>query len=292
MPQSEKRAHGAKPRIKVGLIGADIQASKSPALHEREAAHHGFDYSYDLIDLAVRTGGAAVLPLILKEVEDRGFAGVNITFPVKQAVIEHLTDLSPEARSLGAVNTVVLRDGKRTGHNTDWYGFHESFRLTFPDVPRGCALLLGAGGAGSAVAHAALALGVRTLLIHDVERERANDLATRLNDEFGADRAVVTTDIPKAMSEADGLIHATPTGMAKHPGLPLDGDLLRSHQWVADIVYMPLVTPLLAHARATGCRVLDGGGMVVYQAVGALQLFAGIEADPARMRSHFAALVA
>lgn len=291
MSQSETNAPDARPRIKVGLIGAEIQASKSPALHEREAAHHGFDYSYELIDLAVRNCGPEALPMILAEVEDRGFAGVNITFPVKQSVIEHLTDLSSEARSLGAVNTVVLRNGKRIGHNTDWYGFHESFRLNFPDVPRGSALLLGAGGAGSAVAHAALTLGVGTLLVHDVERTRAEALAARLNAEFGANRAVVASDIAKAMSAADGLIHATPTGMAKHPGLPLDGDLLRPRHWVADIVYMPLVTPLLARAREAGCRVLDGGGMVVYQAAGALRLFAGIEADAARMRSHFSELV-
>src|SRR5690606_35363824 len=122
-------------KVKVGLIGAEIQASKSPALHEREAAFHGFDYSYELIDLAERNCGAEALPGILREVEDRGFAGVNVTFPVKQAIIDHLTDLSPEARALGAVNTVVLRNGKRTGHNTDWYGFHESFRQTFSDVP-------------------------------------------------------------------------------------------------------------------------------------------------------------
>src|SRR5690606_21590513 len=153
------------------------------------------------------------------------------------------------------------------------------FRLNFPDVPRRCALLLGAGGAGSAVAHAALTLGVERLLVHDVERKRADDLAIRLNREFGGDRAVVATDILMAMAAADGLIHATPTGMANHPGLPLDGDLLRPRHWVADIVYMPLVTPLLARAMETGCRVLDGGGMVVYQAVGALRLFAGIEAD-------------
>ncbi|MCR5859942.1 shikimate dehydrogenase [Mesorhizobium sp. J428] len=291
MSQTEISAFDARPRIKVGLIGAEIQASKSPALHEREAAFHGFDYSHELIDLAVHNCGAEALPLILREVEDKGFAGVNITFPVKQAVIEHLTDLSPEARSLGAVNTVVLRDGKRMGHNTDWYGFHESFRLNFSDVPRRCALLLGAGGAGSAVAHAALTLGVETLLVHDVERARADALAARLNTEFGAGRAVVASDIPKAMFMADGLIHATPTGMAKHPGLPLDGDLLLPRHWIADIVYMPLVTPLLARAREVGCRVLDGGGMVVYQAVGALRLFAGIEADPARMRSHFTTLI-
>jgi Shikimate 5-dehydrogenase len=291
MSQNERTTHGSKPAIKVGLIGAEIQASKSPALHEREASAHGLDYSYSLIDLAVRKCGAEALPAILQEVEDQGFAGVNVTFPVKQAIIEHLTELSPEAQSLGAVNTVVLRDGKRIGHNTDWYGFHESFRLNFPNVARGCALLLGAGGAGSAVAHAALSLGVEKLLIHDIDQGRATELVTRLNKEFEAERAIVSPDIAEAMSAADGLIHATPTGMAKFPGLPIDGELLQPRHWVADIVYMPLVTPLIACARAIGCPVLDGGAMVVYQAVGALKLFAGIDADPDRMRSHFAELV-
>ncbi len=279
-------------RIKVGLIGSDIQASKSPALHEREARLHGLDYSYELIDMRVRDVGLERLGALLDEVEAAGFAGVNITFPAKQAVLQHLTDLSDEARALGAVNTVVLRDGKRVGHNTDWFGFYENFRQGLSDVPRDRALLLGAGGAGAAVAHATLSLGVGHLFIADSDPVRAEALAESLNAQFSTGSASATSDVAAAMRVSDGLIHATPTGMRHHPGLPLDESWLEARHWVADIVYMPLITPLLALARQRGCRTLDGGGMVVYQAAGALRLFAGIEPDTMRMRQHFETLTA
>jgi shikimate dehydrogenase len=277
--------------VRVGLIGADIQASKSPALHEREARLHGLDYTYTLVDMTLRETGVEGLPALLDEVEANGFAGVNITFPAKQAVLPHLTELSDEATALGAVNTVVFRHGKRIGHNTDWYGFHENFRQGLPDVKRDRALLLGAGGAGAAVAHAALSLGIGHLMIADQDAGRAESLARSLHEQFAPGRASATSDIAAAMKAADGLIHATPTGMRNHPGMPLEGSLIESRHWVADIVYMPLVTPLLAVARDRGCRTLDGGGMVVYQAAGALRLFAGIEPDAGRMRRHFSELV-
>ncbi|AZN96104.1 shikimate dehydrogenase [Mesorhizobium sp. M9A.F.Ca.ET.002.03.1.2] len=288
---SESNKFALRHKVRVGLIGADIQMSKSPALHMREASLHGLDYSYELIDLTLRGVAVDHLPDLLSEVEDRGFAGVNITHPCKQIVLPLLTRLADDARSLGAVNTVVFHDGERVGHNTDCSGFYENFRQGLPDVTRDRALLLGAGGAGAAVAHAALSLGMGHLLISDQDASRAESLARSLNEQFAPGRASATGDIEAAMQAADGLIHATPTGMRNHPGLPLDGALIESRHWVADIVYMPLVTPLLALARDRGCRTLDGGGMVVYQAAGALRLFAGIEPDAARMRRHFSELV-
>jgi shikimate dehydrogenase len=280
-----------RPIVLAGLIGADIQLSKSPSLHEGEARHHGVDYRYELIDLSERGLSSDQLPELLAEVERRGFAGVNITHPLKQAVIPHLTHLAQEARQLGAVNTVVFRNGQRIGHNTDWYGFYRNFETGLPDVSRRHALLLGAGGAGVAVGHAALKLGIERLFIADREPERAAKLSTELNTRFGSERAFATTEIAAAMKDADGLIHATPTGMKRHPGLPLHADLIDARHWVADIVYTPLETPLLALAKARGCRTLDGGGMVVFQAAGALKLFAGIEPDAERMNVHLRTMI-
>lgn len=278
--------------FQVGLIGAGIQMSKSPALHEREAAAHGLTYSYELIDLTQRGVGVQCLPALLSELEARGFAGLNVTYPCKQAIIPHLTELSEDAAALGAVNTVVLEGDRRVGYNTDWSGFHEGFSRGLPDVARRHAVLLGAGGAGVAVAHAALKLGIERLSIFDRDAGRAAVLAIDLNARFSADRARPITDVRTAMRDADGLIHATPTGMPAHPGLPIASDILEAKHWVADIVYMPLSTALLELARARGCRTLDGGGMVVFQAVGALRMFAHIEPDADRMLAHFAELVA
>ncbi len=273
--------------FKVGLIGADIQLSKSPALHMREGAAHGLDYSYELVDVVARKLPESALPDLLNELESRGFAGTNITHPFKQAVLPHLHELSDDARMLGAVNTVVFKDGRRIGHNTDWYGFYESFMRGLPDAKRDRALLVGAGGAGVAVAHAALKLGITHLDICDRDFSRAEHLAAELNARFGEGHAFAVKDPADSLPFADGLIHATPMGMPAHPGMPVKANLLEQRHWVADIVYMPLVTELLATAAQKGCRTLPGGGMTVFQAVGAFRLFCGREPDAERMTAHF-----
>jgi len=275
------------PSVLVGLIGAGIQASRTPAMHEREGAAHGLNYLYKLVDLDLLGLDAGALPELLTAAERMGFAGLNITYPCKQAVIPLLTDLSPSARAIGAVNTVVLRDGKRVGHNTDSSGFAEAFRREMNDAPRDLVVQLGAGGAGAAVAHAVLECGARRLVILDVDRPKAAALAGSLAQRFGPDRAESVADIRATVAGADGLINTTPVGMAKLPGAPLDLGLLRPDLWVADVIYFPMETELLARARALRCRTLSGTGMAVFQAVGAFRLFSGREPDPERMYRHF-----
>lgn len=274
----------------LGLIGAGIQASRSPALHEREAAEQGLRCTYRLIDLDALGAGLEALPDLLARAGREGYAGLNITHPCKQAVVPLLDELSEDARALNAVNTVVFRDGRLSGHNTDGSGFAQSFRRGLPDAKRARVVQLGAGGAGAAVGYAALTLGTEQLILHDLDAARAAELADRLSRRFGAGRAVAGTDLAASMATADGLIHCTPTGMARHPGLPLPAQWLQSRQWVADIVYVPLQTELLRAAREKGCRTLDGGGMAVFQAAGAFRLFTGIEPDAERMLRHFAAM--
>ena len=273
-----------QPSFLIGLIGSGIQASRTPAMHMLEASRQGLRYVYKLIDLEKLGVGAEALPDLLNAAERLGFDGLNITHPCKQAVIPLLTDLSPEARAIGAVNTVVLRNGKRSGHNTDCTGFAEGFRRGLPGVETRRVVLLGAGGAGAAVAHAALALGIEHLTIFDIDTAKARHLVTALNTR----RVTHGTNLAEAMQAADGLIHATPTGMAQHPGLPLPATLLRPELWVAEIVYFPLETELLRTANSIGCRTLNGSGMAVFQAVDAFRLFTGIQPDAERMLSSFA----
>lgn len=279
-----------RPSFLCGLIGSGIQASRTPAMHEREGDEQGLRYMYKKIDLDKLGLGAEALPELLTAAERMGFAGLNITYPCKQSIIPLLHELSEDARALGAVNTVVLKDGKRIGHNTDASGFAEGFRRGLPDVKKDRAVQLGAGGAGAAVAHAALTLGIKELTIFDVDQARSAELAESLSARFGKGRALGGADLPTAMAAADGLIHCTPTGMAKLPGMPLPAELLRSSHWVAEIVYFPLETELLRVARSKGCRTLDGGGMAVFQAVGAFRLFTGIEPNAERMLKHFASM--
>src|SRR5262245_34138941 len=223
--------------VQVGLIGAGIQASRSPHLHECEARAAGIVCSYQLIDLAQLGVGVESLPQLLDAAQQQGFAGVNITHPCKQSVIPLLDELSEAAAIIGAVNTVVFSAGKRIGHNTDCWGFAESFRRGLADVARNQVVLLGAGGAGSAVANAALQMGVARLLVHDVDGARGAALAERLRSRFGAARIAAVTDVAAAMASADGLIQATPIGMLGHPGLPLPIELLRPVHWVAEVIY-------------------------------------------------------
>ena len=268
-------------KLLLGLIGTGIERSLAPALQEEEGRHHGLRIHYQLID-----AGIDALPTLIGAARLMGFAGLNITFPCKQAVIALLDGLSEEARAIGAVNTIV-RDGPRlVGHNTDGSGWSWGFRRALPDADLSRVVLLGAGGAGSACADAVLRLGAKELLIFDRDRNRATELAQRL----GA-RAQASDDLAKALRDASGLIHATPTGMAAFPGLPLPEALLRPSLWVSEIVYVPLETPLLKAARRVGCRTVDGGHMNVGQAVRGFSLFTGLEADAARMDAHFRSLV-
>ncbi len=275
------------PSVLAGLIGSGIQASRTPALHEHEGDAQGLRYLYRLLDLDSLKLDINALPELLTSAQRMGYTGLNITFPCKQAVIPLLDELSAEARGIGAVNTVLFKAGKRIGHNTDCLGFAEGFRRGLNDVSRKQVVQMGAGGAGAAVAHALLAEGVEQLSIFEVDPARAQGLVDNLNAHFGAERALVGKDLSAAMAAADGLVNTTPVGMTKLPGTPLPPHLLHSGLWVAEIIYFPLETELLKHARSLGCRTLDGGTMAVFQAVKAFELFSGQTADAERMQAHF-----
>jgi len=280
--------YSSKRSVLLGLIGQDIQGSRTPEMHMREGEAQGLRLVYRLIDLTKLGLGVEALPELLTAAQRMGFDGLNITHPCKQAVIPYLDELSENARALGAVNTVILRDGRKIGENTDWSGFAEPFRRKMSDVPVNRVVQIGAGGAGAAVAHAALMLGVKELTIVDIDPKRAESVAQNLSSHFGAGRAKAGTDLPGAVAQADGIINATPIGMDAHPGMPLPAELLRPDLWVAEIIYFPLETELLRHARALGARTIDGGGMAVFQAVAAFRHFTGLEPDSDRMLQHFA----
>jgi shikimate dehydrogenase len=278
---------GQKHTLHTGLIGSRIQASRSPAMHMTEARALGLDLVYDMFDLEKIPGGADALPQVLAKVQAEGYLGVNITYPVKQTVIALLDDITEDARAMGACNTVVLRDGRRVGHNTDWFGFAESFRRGLPGAVLDRVVLLGAGGAGSAVAYALLKLGARHVTVHELDTARAHAFITRFNDLAGEEIFLSARSIEQDVAEADGIINCTPVGMNKAPGTPLPTALLQARQWVADVVYVPLRTELLRLAAAKGCRTLEGGGMAVFQAGEALRLFTGKEPDYERMLAQF-----
>ena len=273
--------------IQTGLIGRHIAASRSPWMHEQEARAQGLALTYTLFDFSAMGRDESYLCTQLTTAAALGFAGVNITYPYKQAVIECLDELSSGAARVGAVNTVKFTNGKLIGHNTDVVGFAESIRNGLPGAPLGRVLQLGAGGGGAATAQALLELGAERLIICDMDRQRAAALVAKLEESFGPGRTETTVEPVEVIADVDGLVNATPLGMAASPQSPIDTSMLTQQQWVADIVYFPLETELLRGARARGCRTLDGSRMAVYQAAAAFEIFTGRGADRARMLRSF-----
>jgi shikimate dehydrogenase len=257
-------------------------------MHEREGERLGTVCSYALLDFDRFGVSDQELGLVLGAAEENGFSGLNVTHPFKQSVIDHLTELGPEAAAIGAVNTVVFRDGRRIGHNTDAWGFAESLRRHLGGAPLEKVVLFGAGGAGAAVGYALLDCGTATLDVYDPDDARATRLADRLTRRFGR-MVVPVTDATAALQRAFGAVNATPVGMDKYPGIPFDPAALGAGSWVADIVYFPAETELLRRAKKRGCRTLSGTGMAIFQAVKAFEHFTRITPDPDAMARHFEA---
>lgn len=303
MPSSARRVDDALDRIekermptppggrsiRVGLVGRGITASLTPIMHEQEGLRLGLGYRYDLIDFDRLELADEDLQALLDSVTARGFRGVNVTFPFKQAIISFLDDLSGSAAAVGAVNTVVFEADKRWGHNTDCFGFAQAVRQGLSDVTTEHVVQVGAGGAGAAVAQALANLGARRIDIVDVEEQKAAALARHVGEANGiAVRSATVDQLPTLIRQASGVVNATPVGMSKVPGLPFDTDALAARHWVADIIYFPRETELIRKARALGCQVLPGGGMAVHQAVRAFELFTGLAADSGAMSRTFA----
>jgi quinate/shikimate dehydrogenase (NAD+) len=275
--------------VLVGLIGTKIQNSLSPALFADFCAAAGLRGYYHLMDLDRLPGRR--LEDVLGGARAAGLAGVNVTFPFKEAVPRLLDEVSDEARQIGAVNTVTIGcDGATKGYNTDRTGFRRAFeeRLGREAVAGKTAVLVGAGGAGRAVAFALFDLGVRTLLVSDSSEAQAAGLVAALTATFGPGRCRIERDPVAALASAAGAVNATPVGMTGIPGMPFAPDSIQARHFVADVIYSPLETALLAAARARGAKVMGGAGMCVHQAVEAYRLFTGIAPDVGRLHTAFA----
>ena len=273
--------------ILTGLLGAPIAHSASPAMHERAAAALGLRCHYQLIEIA--GAGREELKVLLEGVRRLGFAGINVTFPYKEAVVDLQDELSPGAAAMAAVNAVVVRDGGLVGHNTDTTGFARAAARLVRESGQGIVAVIGAGGVGKAIAFALAGLGVAGIRIFDTDRAKADRLAELL----GADKGIVVADsIEDALCGAAGLVNATPVGMLPGRGTPVPDALLQNRLWVADAVYSPLWTPLLKGARAKGADVMTGRELAIYQAADAFELFTGFTPSVIEMGDAFDGVMA
>jgi shikimate dehydrogenase len=265
-----------------GLIGAPIAHSAAPAMHEDAAAALGLRCHYQLIEVA--GADRAALCAMLDGVRRLGFAGVNVTFPYKEAVVELLDELSPRAAAMRAVNTVVVRDGRLVGHNTDMTGFARAAAGLVAGSGGGGIALVGAGGVGKAIAFALASLGASDIRIFDAERGKAELLARMLREHKDI---VLAESIEAALDGAVGLVNATPVGMLPDRGMPVPEAHLHAGLWVADAVYSPLLTPLLLAAKAKGAAIMTGRELAICQAADAFELFTGLAAPVAVMAEAF-----
>ena len=276
----------------VGLIGSDLSLSLAKVIHERAANALGLDLTYRVFDVKGNPSHGD-LSATLARLQHEDYLGTNVTHPFKKTVIAQLDELSPDAQALGAVNTVVFTDGRRIGHNTDWYGFARSLETLLGQVDKGTVVQLGAGGAGVAVAHALLQSGVQELILlgrnPDMTAASADAL---LRIHPGATVRPDTLDtLPGYIHRADGLVNATPMGMPAHPGSPVPPGLLHPQLWVHEVVYQPLETELMRQARAAGCPTVGGEHMFVYQAAENFRLFTGVQPGPEGMLAHLKEIV-
>jgi shikimate dehydrogenase len=287
MPKSAGNPISSSRRILAGLLGAPIAQSAAPAMHERAAEVLDFRCHYQLVEIA--GSGREELRILLEGVRRLGFAGINVTFPYKEAVVGLLDELSADAASIGAVNTIVVRDNRLIGHNTDTTGFARTVTPLVSASARGAVALIGAGGVGKAIAFALAGLGVNELRIFDHEQPKATDLAARLESRL---KTSVALDIEDALRGVVGVVNATPVGMLPSLGTPVPDALLHRGLWVADAVYSPLWTPLLTAAKATGATVMTGRELAIHAAADAFELFTGLVPSVSEMGIAFDGVMA
>ena len=255
-----------------GILGRPVAHSLSPAMHNAAFRHLGINAVYvafPVTDLAQAVSGLRGL----------GIGGVSVTIPFKEEIIPLIDELDPQAAKIGAVNTVVNRDGRLTGYNTDWLGAMTALTAKISLKGRHV-LILGAGGASRAIAYGIIQAGGRVSLT-DVDQARAAALVKDLGGEAIPLNAV--GDCPATI-----LVNATPVGMTPDvDGIPIDPDLLGRFEVVMDIVYQPLQTRLLREAQAHGCATIDGLQMLIHQATAQFELWTGQEA-PAEIMARAA----
>lgn len=254
-----------------GVMGWPVAHSRSPKLHGYWLAHYSIAGAY--VPLPVAPGHLADA---LKGLPALGFAGCNVTIPHKVDVLKLVNHVDPQAARIGAVNTVVVqKDGTLSGFNTDGYGFVESLREVRKDwkADSGPVVVLGAGGGARAIVVTLIAEGAKEIRLLNRTTERAQELASAAGSQV---RALPWEKRAEALDGAALLVNTTSQGMVGQEPLEIALDALPKTALVSDIVYNPLITPLLASAKARGNTIVDGLGMLLHQARPAFRAFYGV----------------
>ena len=267
-------------KIRLGLVGDNIAASRAPDLHHAAAELCGIDLTYER--LVPKDLGLTFDQVIARAKAD-GLRGLNITYPYKEQILKFATIEDPAVVAIGACNTVLFHE-RTIGFNTDYTGYIAAFRGRFGDIRPGVVALAGSGGAGKAIAFALAALGATSLRLFDVDAQKAESLAKTLQNARPAMSVDIALTLEQACQGADGLVNCTPLGMVGYGGNAFAGIPLTGRKWVFDAVYTPLETPFLKESKAAGVDILGGYELFLYQGVDAFELFTGRSVDAAALR--------
>lgn len=271
-------------KIRLGLIGDNIAASRAPDLHHAAARQCGIDVVYER--LVPRDIGLTFDQIVARAKVD-GLRGLNITHPYKEQILNFVTIEDPALEAIGACNTVLF-DERTTGLNTDYTGYIAAFKGRFGDMSPGTVAMAGSGGVGKAIAFALARLGATSLQVFDVDEQKSQALAKALHKGEPAMSVSIEPTLQKACGRADGLINCTPLGMVGYGGNAFAGIPLVGRKWVCDAVYTPLETAFLKETSAAGINILSGYELFLYQGIHAFELFTGRKVDAAALRHALA----
>ena len=270
-------------KIRLGLIGDNIAASRAPDLHHAAARLCGIDVSYER--LVPRDLGLSFDAVVDRAQRD-GLRGLNITYPYKERILPRVRIDDAAVQAIGACNTVLF--GETTGGaNTDYTGFVAAFRERFGETSPGVVAIAGCGGAGKAVGFALASLGATSFRLFDPDHAKAGALQTALAGFRNVD-VVTAASIAEACEGATGLINCTPLGMVGYGGNAFADIPLKGRDWIFDAVYTPLDTPFLQEGAAAGVETLSGYELFLYQGIHAFELFTGHDVEARALRRALA----
>lgn len=267
-------------KIRLGLVGDNIAASRAPDLHHAAARLCGIDVAYER--LVPRDLGLTFDQVVARAKAD-GLRGLNITHPYKEQILNFVTIEDPALKAIGACNTVLFGE-RTTGLNADYTGYIAAFKGRFGDMSPGAVAMAGSGGAGKAIAFALAKLGATSLYVVDIDWQRSQALAKALHKGEPTMSVSIAPTLQKACDGADGLINCTPMGMVGYGGNAFAGIPLVGRKWVCDAVYTPLETAFLKEANAASIAILSGYELFLYQGIHAFELFTGRKVDVAPLR--------
>ena len=272
-------------KVRIGLIGDNIAASRAPRLHALAGRMRGVEVAYELLVPAEQGAG-------FDELFDRcaagDYRGINVTYPYKERAAARVAIESPRVRAIGAVNTIVFEPGGPRGFNTDHTGFIAAWRARFEPARPGVVCQVGAGGVGRAVAFGLAELGAEAIRLVDLDRARAERLAAALREARSGIEVAAFASLDEAVTGANGIVNCSPIGMVGHDGTPVPRGLMRGAAWAFDAVYTPVDTRFLADAAASGLETLTGYELFFEQGLDCTEIFLGGRVDRARLRQALA----